>query len=200
MKALLESPAQALVLGVIAATALGLYAASGPHADLPGGIALLSRAIHVATAMVWVGLVFFVNLVQLAIVAKAADAEKAFLIREIAPRVAHLYRHASTLTVVTGAVLLLTSGYLLPVLVYGAGFEMPGARMGMMVVGALGGIAMWMFVHMFIWPALQVLTGMRPGDETAKAGSREKILLYARLNLVLSLPVTVLMVAAAHAG
>jgi uncharacterized membrane protein len=57
---------------------------------------------------------------------------------------------------------------------------------------------MWAFVHMIIWPNLQVVLGVRPGNATAKAAARAKVALYARANLLLAIPVTVLMVAAAH--
>jgi uncharacterized membrane protein len=57
---------------------------------------------------------------------------------------------------------------------------------------------MWMFVHMYIWPNMQLVLGMRPGDDGAKAQARARVVLFARLNLVLSLPVVFAMVAAAH--
>ena len=57
---------------------------------------------------------------------------------------------------------------------------------------------MWTFVHMIIWPNLQVVLGQRPGNAEAKAVARTKVAHYARANLLLAVPVTVLMVAAAH--
>jgi hypothetical protein len=45
---------------------------------------------------------------------------------------------------------------------------------------------------------MQVVLGMRPGDDGAKAQARARVVLFARLNLVLSLPVVFAMVAAAH--
>ena len=57
---------------------------------------------------------------------------------------------------------------------------------------------MWMFVHMYIWPNVQVAIGLRSGDAAAKAQAREKVQLFARLNLVLAMPVALAMLAAAH--
>jgi len=45
---------------------------------------------------------------------------------------------------------------------------------------------------------VQVVIGLRIGDADAKARAREKVLLFARLNLILAVPVTLAMVAAAH--
>ena len=62
----------------------------------------------------------------------------------------------------------------------------------------LGGLVMWMLVHMYIWPSLRLALGLRPGDEAAKAAARERVRLFARLNLLIAVPVTLAMVAAAH--
>ena len=45
---------------------------------------------------------------------------------------------------------------------------------------------------------LQVVLGLRPGDADAKARARSRVILFARLNLILTVPVTLAMVAAAH--
>jgi hypothetical protein len=50
-------------------------------------------------------------------------------------------------------------------------------------------------VNVLIWPSLMIVLGQATGDaETA----RQTVKRYARLNLVLAIPVTFLMVAAAH--
>ena len=75
---------------------------------------------------------------------------------------------------------------------------MPPSRAWLIGSGVLGALAMWMFVHMYIWPNMQVVLGLRPGDADAKARARARVILFARLNLVLAVPVTLAMVAAAH--
>ena len=98
----------------------------------------------------------------------------------------------------SGAILLVTTGYLLPTLVYGAGVYVPPSRAWLIGSGVLGALAMWMFVHMYIWPNMQVVLGLRPGDAAAKALARSRVITFARLNLILTVPVTLAMVAAAH--
>ena len=75
---------------------------------------------------------------------------------------------------------------------------MPPSRAWLLGSGVLGGLAMWMFVHMYIWPNMQVVLGLRPGDADAKARARASVVMFARLNLILAVPVTLAMVAAAH--
>ena len=65
-------------------------------------------------------------------------------------------------------------------------------------IGALGALVMWMFVHMYIWPNIQVVLGLRHGDANAKLQARARVVTFAGLNLVLAVPVTLAMVAAAH--
>ena len=61
-----------------------------------------------------------------------------------------------------------------------------------------GGLAMVAFVHAKIWPQLQILLDPVIRDQAAKAAARETVRFYARLNLLLALPVTFAMLAAAH--
>jgi uncharacterized membrane protein len=75
---------------------------------------------------------------------------------------------------------------------------MPPARVLLLWGGVVAALAMWMFVHMYVWPNMQVVLGMRAGDDIAKAAARARVILFARLNLLLSLPVVMAMVAAAH--
>ena len=148
--------------------------------------------------MIWVGLVFFVNFVQLVALRTADEPARGFLHKAVVPSVAWWFRHASTAAVASGVLLLVLAGYLLPSFVYGTEVYMPPARTPLLWGGVIGGLAMWMFVHMYIWPSMQVVLGLRPGDDAAKASARDRVVLFARLNLVLSLPVVFAMVAAAH--
>ena len=148
--------------------------------------------------MIWIGFVFFVNFVQLVVLRTADEPSRSSCTRPwcrawpggsgTPPRVA----------VASGVLLLVLAGYLLPSLVYGTGVYVPPARALLLWGGVIGALAMWMFVHMYIWPNMQVVLGIRPGDDAAKAGARARVILFARLNLVLSLPVVFAMVAAAH--
>ena len=58
--------------------------------------------------------------------------------------------------------------------------------------------AMWAIVHFAIWPSLKIVLGETAADADARDGARKALARFARINLVLSLPVTFAMVAAAH--
>jgi uncharacterized membrane protein len=198
MRSIIDNPRAALGAG-LALTAVVLLAwliVAG--ADGLGLFSFLVRLLHVLAAMIWVGLVFFVNFVQLVVLRTADDQARSFLHKAVVPSVAWWFRHASTVTVASGVLLLVLAGYLLPTLVYGTSVYVPPARAFLLWGGVVGSLAMWMFVHMYIWPNMQVVLGLRPGDDAAKAQARARVVLFARLNLVLSLPVVFAMVAAAH--
>jgi uncharacterized membrane protein len=193
------TPRSSLIAGLVAAAVLAVVGlAITDTADWFGFLSFLVRYVHVLAAMVWVGLVFFVNFVQLVALQAADDQGRGFLHKAIVPNVAWWFRHASTLTVVTGVILLLTAGYVLPTLVYGSAVFVPPSRALLFWSAVAGALVMWMLVHMYIWPSMQVVLGLRPGDAEAKAKARARVFLFARLNLVLALPVTLGMVAAAH--
>ncbi len=198
MQPIFANPRASLWAGLVLAAGVLLLWVATAGADAMGLFSFLIRLLHVLAAMVWIGLVFFVNFVQLVALQSADEQGRDFLHKAIVPNVAWWLRHASTLTVASGAILLVTTGYLLPTLVYGAGVYVPPSRAWLIGSGVLGALAMWMFVHMYIWPNMQVVLGLRPGDTDAKAQARSRVILFARLNLILTVPVTLAMVAAAH--
>jgi len=198
MQSIFANPRASLGVGVAVALAVLVVWVATAGVDGFGLLSFLVRLVHVLAAMVWIGLVVFVNFVQLVALQSTDDQGREFLHKAIVPNVAWWFRHASTLAVVSGALLLVTTVYLLPNLVYGAGVYVPPSRAWLIGAGVLGGLAMWMFVHMYIWPSMQVVLGVRPGDADAKARSRTRVVTFARLNLILAVPVTLAMAAAAH--
>lgn len=194
----LQSPAKALVLGAIAAALLLLVALAGSGIDRIGLVAVLLRWLHVAAGIVWLGMVWFVNFIQLVAVAEADGPARGAIMRHVVPRVALTFRHASHLTVLSGLALLFTSGYLGGSLVYSSAVFIPTSRNILMWSGTVAALAMYMFVHMMIWPGLRVVLGIENAEAAAVAAARAKVATYARWNLLLSVPVTLAMVAAAH--
>lgn len=198
MNTLLSSARSALLAGIVLALAAIAAAIATERVDALGFTSFALRAIHVVAAIIWVGLIWFVNFVQLPAVNGADDHGRGTLFRLVVPQVATIFRHASHLVILSGALLLLPTGYLLSPWVFGAQFHMSTTKTLLLWGGAAGAVAMWAFVHMIIWPNLQIVLGERPGNAEAKAAARAKVALYARANLLLATPVTVLMIAAAH--
>lgn len=198
MRALIETPGRSLLAGIGLTLLVLLVWLVTAGVDPVGFGSFLLRYIHVFAAMLWVGLIYFVNFIQLAAVAEASPEGRQTLMKSVVPRVASAFRHASHLTLLSGILLLVTSGYLLDRYVFSSGIYIPPLRNMLLWGGTIGGVAMWAFVHFRIWPALRVVLGEVPGDDAAKERARGTVKVYARINLILALPVTAVMVAAAH--
>src|SRR5262245_5481723 len=119
MQGIIDNPRASLAAGAILAALLLAVGLIAGETDRLGLIAFLLRLIHVLAAMVWVGLVVFVNFVQLVALKAADETGRGVIHTAIVPRVAWWFRHASTVTVLSGALLLVFAGYLLPALIYG---------------------------------------------------------------------------------
>jgi uncharacterized membrane protein len=198
MKSLLDDPKSCAYAGLgLSALLLIAWLLIG-GADRLSLVSFLIRVTHILAAMIWVGLIFFVNFVQLIAMRDADTDGKAFMAKAVIPNVFWWVRHASTVTVASGILMLIAAGYLLPSILYGSGVYVAPARAALLWLGVFAALAMWMFVNMYIWPALRIVLGINPGDAAAKAGAQARVKTYARLNLLLALPVTVAMVAAAH--
>jgi uncharacterized membrane protein len=195
MNYVLETPFRSLLTGFgIAGLALTAWLVTGP-VDPIELTSVLLRFVHVVSAMAWIGLVFFVNFVQLKALEEADEASRNAISKWIVPRVAAGFRHASHLTVISGGMLLILTGYPLVEWVNSSAAYLPLPRILMLVAGALGGLVMWVLVNFVIGPSLKIAL---TGDAAGKARARQTVKRYARLNLVLALPVAFAMVAAAH--
>jgi uncharacterized membrane protein len=198
MRALIETPGRALLIGFGLTVFILLLWAVTAGVDPVGFGSYFLRYLHIVGAMLWVGLIYFVNFVQLAAVAEASPEGRQTLMKAVVPRVMSGIRHTSHLTLLSGVLLLVTSGYLLDRIVFTSEVYIPPLRNLLLWGGTLGGVAMWAFVHFRIWPAVRVVLGEVAGDEAAKTKARESVKIYARINLILALRVTAVMVAAAH--
>jgi uncharacterized membrane protein len=186
-----------LISGLIALAMLLVWIWGGGSS---GGeiLAFLFRFTHVFAAMVWVGLIWFVNVVQLSALSTADEADRIAIMRSIVPRTAAMMRHTSHLTLLSGAALLVTSGYMFGGLAFAAEVYTSPLRGLFIWGGVLAAVAMWVFLNMLIWPAMKVASGQTNADPQARALARDRVRTYARLNLLLSLPVTFVMIGAGH--
>jgi uncharacterized membrane protein len=156
------------------------------------------RWLHIVSGVMWIGLLYYFNVVQTPGMADAA-ADKggpggAGINKYIAPRALWWFRWAAVLTWLTGVYYIETfygSGAILKVLGLQAGFTVIGT-------GAWLGTIMLFNVWALIWPNQKKILGIKPATDEEKAKAR-KIALYAsRTNFILSLPMLACMMGQMH--
>ncbi len=150
----------------------------------------LARWFHFMAGIMWVGLLYYFNFVQMAALkSAAADGSAAAINRHVAPRALAWFRWAAVATWVTGAALLggnLTAAFTL--------------QRGHLVIG----IGVWLGTIMLInvwallWPAQKLALGLVEATEAQKSAARRRAFIVSRLNLALSFPLLFFMGAAGH--
>lgn len=198
MKRLLASPSNALGVGLAIAIAILLLWVAAGSVDLVGLASIVLRVVHVLAAMIWIGMIWFVNFIQLVAVQQADDQARGPLLRLIVPRVTNTFLHASGLTVLSGALLLPSTGYVLDRWIFSSAVYVSTPRALMLWSGAAAGFAMLIIAFAVIRPGLRIILGEVPGDVETVARARARVAAFARINLILVVPVTFVMVAAAH--
>lgn len=186
---MLDTANRALLTGIAALAVVLLIAILSNRLALPDALILLSRTAHVFTAMIWVGLIWFVNVVQLAVLAEADDQAKKSVMMWIVPRVAKQFKLMASLTFFTGLLLLAELGYL---------SQRSAVPSLVLWLGVIGGTIMLGFVHAKIAPALRLVLDPNVTDPATIAAARSTVRIFARANLLLALPVTFAMLAGAH--
>jgi uncharacterized membrane protein len=189
-----------VVLSLILVVPVSLVSGAGPFAL--GALTVL-RWVHIVAGIIWVGLLYYFNFVQMPAVA-AAIADKSgpgptAIARFVVPRALLWFRWASVATWVAGAGYLVEIGQLLNAFslgMLGGGDPRYGLAMG---IGAWLGTILLINVWLVIWPHQKKILGLAQirGDEDLLR-SKQIVARFARINAVLSLPMLLFMVAASH--
>ena len=185
--------ALAIVVSTIISVAVGGNDALGIHPTL------IVRWLHIVSGVMWIGLLYYFNVVQVPALADA-NADKggpggAGISKYVAPRALWWFRWAALLTWLSGAYYL-QFGYGAQGALHKAFALQPGfVTIG---VGAWLGTIMLLNVWGLIWPNQKKLLGIKPATDEEKARAR-KIALYAsRANFILSVPLLMCMGGQSH--
>ena len=183
------------VLAIVAGVGLAVWAGNG--VELHG--ALLGRWLHILSGVMWIGLLWYFNVVQTPGLAAAA-ADKggpggAGISKYIAPRALWWFRWAAVATWLTGAYYLLF-GYGSMDVVQKAFELQSGFRT--IGTGAWLGTIMLFNVWVFIWPNQKKILGIVPATDEEKAAARKTAGMASRINFVLSIPMLMCMGGQAH--
>lgn len=191
------SPRKTLVAG--AALTLLLLLVFAGFSGTGGTVFIIAlRWLHVTAASVWVGLIWFVNFIQLPALAAADDNGRAVLMRQIVPAVAWWLRHLAAATVAAGLLLAFSQGILADALLLGSLTGFAVKRTILLGIGMWLGVLMWGIVWFILGPEIKKLTAGASISPEQTQRARQRVRNFARINLLLSLPVIFAMTAARY--
>jgi len=154
----------------------------------------LFRFIHVVVAIMWIGLLWYFNFVQIPSMPKIPDEQKPAVGKVIAPTALFYFRWAALATVVSGLILAWLNGYAHEAMTLGIGSG--GGKNTAIGIGMWLGLIMAYNVWFVIWPNQKRALGIVECDPEKKAKSARTAMLFSRTNTLLSLPMLLTMVAA----
>ena len=154
----------------------------------------LFRYIHVLVGIMWIGLLWYFNFVQIPNMAKIPDEQKPAIGKVIAPAALFYFRWAALITVVSGLILAHLNGYLHDAMTLG--ITSGGGKNTTIGIGMWLGLYMAFNVWFIIWPNQKKALGIVETDADTKAKSARTAMLFSRTNTLLSLPMLLSMVAA----
>ena len=154
----------------------------------------LFRYIHVVVAIMWIGLLWYFNFVQIPNMAKIPVDQKPAIGKVIAPAALFYFRWAAAFTVLSGLLLALFNGYLHDAMTLSIGSGIP--KHTAIGIGMWLGIIMAYNVWFVIWPNQKRALGIVDCAPELKVKSAKTAMLFSRTNTLLSLPMLFTMVAA----
>ena len=153
------------------------------------------RYLHVLSAIMWIGLLWYFNFVQIP-VAKGLPAElKPAIGKHIAPKALFWFRWSALATIIFGIMLAGRSGYLHDAMTLGL-MESGNVQQTAIGVGMWLGLIMAFNVWAIIWPNQKRAIGIVPASDEEKAASARVAMLASRINTALSIPMLYAMVSA----
>ena len=181
-------------LGLAVLLFFGLYYLNGGFAFDALFWSWLFRFIHVIVAIMWIGLLWYFNFVQIPNMGKIPDEQKPAIGKVIAPAALFYFRWAALLTILSGLILSYLNGYMHDAMTLG--INSGGGKSTAIGIGMWLGLYMGFNVWFIIWPNQKRALGIVESDPEIKAKSARTAMLYSRTNTLLSIPMLLSMVAA----
>ena len=187
MSKILENLHRTLAAGVVLAVVVFLIVNLGGF-DAGPYFSFLFRFIHVWFGVLWIGLLYYFNFVQIPSMPKIPDEQKPAISKVIAPAALFWFRWAALATVVTGLIVASMAQYLARALMFSEGYLFIGIGMWLALI-------MGFNVWFIIWPNQKRALGIVEADADTKKKSARTAMLTSRVNTMLSIPMLYCMVA-----
>src|ERR1700734_2604653 len=190
----------AITTGVVIAIVIGIVLVCWAGSPVTFHPARADRWLHILSGVMWIGLLYYFNVVQTPGLAAAA-ADKggpggAGVTKYIAPRALLWFRWAAVVTWLSGIWYLARANNLGNAITLGhLGQDYYGLVIG---IGAWFGTIMFFNVWVFIWPNQKKILGIVPATDEEKAKARKVAAMASRINFVLSIPLLLCMGASNH--
>jgi uncharacterized membrane protein len=179
-----------LVLGIGLVAALIVMVGFSP--DVALNLNTVTRWLHIFFGILWIGLLYYLNFVQVPTMPAIPAEQKGAITGHIAPKVFFFFRWAALLTVVTGLIIAFVTGYGHRALT----FQGLSSHENMIGLGMWLALIMAFNVWFIIWPAQKKILGIVEASAEEKAAAAPRALAASRTNLLLSLPMLYCMVSA----
>jgi uncharacterized membrane protein len=196
MSQILQSLYKTLFAGLVLLILVILIASSVSGQPIQFGHAwgtFVMRWLHVVSGVMWIGLLWYFNFVQIPSMASIPDEQKPAISKVIAPTALFWFRYGALATVITGLLLAWMQKYLLLALT----LQVPFAAIG---IGMWIALIMAFNVWFIIWPNQKKALGMVVVEPAEKAKAARTAMLTSRINTLLSITMLYMMVAQQNGG
>ena len=154
----------------------------------------VARYTHVIVGIMWIGLLWYFNFVQIPNMSKIPDEQKPAIGKVIAPAALFYFRWGAAFTIISGFILAWLNGYLHDAMTLSMGSGIP--KHTAIGIGMWLGVVMAFNVWFVIWPNQKRALGIVECEPELKVKSAKTAMLFSRTNTLLSLPMLLSMVAA----
>ena len=154
----------------------------------------LFRYFHVVAGVMWIGLLWYFNFVQVPNMSKITDEQKPAITKVIAPAALFWFRWAAFATILTGLIVAYLNEYIHEAMTLGIGSG--GGKYTAIGIGMWLGLIMAFNVWFIIRPNQKKVLGIVETTPEEKPVAAKKALIASRTNTLLSLPMLLSMVAA----
>lgn len=198
MAAILSNLRNTVIAGIVLTIIMIIIVSSLTGSGMPSGdtywMSFFFRWLHVLSGVMWIGLLWYFNFVQIPNMPNIPDEQKPAIGKVIAPAALWWFRWGAMATIVTGLILAGLNGYLFEAITLGLSDGV--AKHTAIGIGMWLGAIMWFNVWMVIWPNQKRALGMVEVDADTKAKSARTAMLFSRTNTLLSIPMLYAMVSA----